>query len=110
MKKNISFSKDLKVASFVKGDKIQHVSHRITSLDSAKFMASSLESLAKNIPKEKLFQTKKAFGEKLDLVAKKGVYPYDWMDSFEKFQETSLPPKKKRIFLNSEWWWNFRRI
>ena len=31
---------------------------------------------------------------KLVLLLKKGVYPYEYMDSWERFNETSLPPKK----------------
>lgn len=30
----------------------------------------------------------------LDLLLQKGVYPYDYMDSWEKFGETKLPPQK----------------
>ncbi|VDI78522.1 Hypothetical predicted protein [Mytilus galloprovincialis] len=30
----------------------------------------------------------------LDLLLRKGVYPYDYMDSFERLQETQLPPKE----------------
>ena len=30
-------------------------------------------------------------GKRLDLMSKKGVYPYDYMDSFEKFDQTELP-------------------
>ena len=30
---------------------------------------------------------------RLNLLKRKGVYPYEWIDSFERFQETSLPPK-----------------
>ncbi|XP_068712979.1 uncharacterized protein [Montipora foliosa] len=33
-------------------------------------------------------------GKELDLMSKKGVYPYDFMDSFEKFNE-KLPPKEE---------------
>ena len=29
----------------------------------------------------------------LDLLLRKGVYPYDYMDSFDKFDEEELPPK-----------------
>ena len=32
--------------------------------------------------------------DKLDLMARKGVYPYDYMDSFDKFNE-QLPPKEE---------------
>ena len=28
-------------------------------------------------------------------MSKKGVYPYDFMDSFEKFNQTELPTKEK---------------
>ena len=31
---------------------------------------------------------------KFVLLLRKGVYPYEYMDSWEKFNETSLPPKK----------------
>ena len=31
-------------------------------------------------------------GEKRDLLLRKGVYPYDWVDSIDKFSETQLPP------------------
>ena len=33
-------------------------------------------------------------GDKLHLMSKKGVYPYDYMDSFEKFDQTKLPTKE----------------
>ena len=40
--------------------------------------------------------TSKAFtNEQLHLVCKKGVYPYDFMDSFEKFNLTELPTKEQ---------------
>ena len=31
---------------------------------------------------------------KFVMFQKKGVYPYEYMDSWERFNETSLPPKK----------------
>ena len=31
--------------------------------------------------------------EKFSLMIRKGVYPYEYMDGWEKFEETSLPPK-----------------
>ena len=33
-------------------------------------------------------------GEKRNLLLRKGVYPYDWVDSIEKFSETQLPPQE----------------
>ena len=33
-------------------------------------------------------------GDKLSLMSQKGVYPYDYMDCFEKFSQTELPTKE----------------
>ena len=57
-------------------------------------MSSSLDKLVSNLPKDDLIYTSKAFkGKRLDLMSQKGVYPYDFMDSFEKFNQTELPTK-----------------
>ena len=32
--------------------------------------------------------------EKANLLLRKGVYPYEYMDSFERFNESSLPPRE----------------
>ena len=58
-------------------------------------MSSSLEKLMSNIPRESLKYTSQVSeGQELDLMAGKGVYPYDYMDSFDKFKE-NLPPKEE---------------
>ena len=65
-------------------------------LDSFQFMASSLERLADNLPADKFNYTSQAFkGEKLALMKKKGVYPYDYMDTFQKFDDQQLSPKEE---------------
>ena len=77
--------------------------NHLTFLDSFQFMSSSLEKLVRNLPKESLKYTSKVFkGNKLDLMARKGVYPYDYMDSFDKFNEQL--PNKEEFFsiLNDE--------
>ena len=73
--KYISFSKDIVVGEYVnkKGEKVE-VKHEIRFLDSFKFMASSLESLVGNLGLEKLIQTKKEFGERVELLSRKGIY------------------------------------
>ena len=69
--------------------------NHLTFIDSFQFMSSSLEKLVSNLPRESLKYTSKRFkGLKLDLMAKKGVYPYDYMDSFKKFKE-QLPTKEE---------------
>ena len=68
----------------------------LVSLHSLQFMASRLERLADNLPTDKFNYTSQAFkGEKLALMKKKGVYPYDYMDSFQKFGDQKLPPKEE---------------
>ena len=69
--------------------------NHLTFLDSFQFMSSGLDKLVSNLPKESLKYTSQKFkGKKLDLMARKGVYPYDYMDSFDKFNE-KLPMKEK---------------
>ena len=94
--KYISFSKEIVVGEYVnkKGEKVE-VKHEIRFLDSFKFMASSLESLVGNLGLEKLIQTKKEFGEKVKLISRKGIYPYDYMNGIKKFSEEKLPQKEK---------------
>ena len=65
-------------------------------LDSFQFMASSLERMAANLPTDTFKYTSQVFqDEKLALMKQKGVYPYDYMDSFQKFGDQQLPPKEE---------------
>ena len=119
--KYISFTKKIIVGSWIDKEGKEHlIRHDIRFIDSFKFMASSLDALVKNLERDKKIETKKSLlreklkergktleeeklseeekkelGEKLDLLSKKGVYPYDFMDNINKFQETNLPPKEK---------------
>ena len=69
--------------------------NNLVFLDSFQFMSSGLEKLVSNIPRKSLKYTSQKFkGKKLDLMARKGVYPYDYMDSFDKFNE-KLPMKEE---------------
>ena len=71
-----------------------YLDKHLAFIDSYQFMASPLANLAKNLPDEKYIYTSEAFeGEKLALMKAKGVYPYDYMDSFQKFSETQLPKR-----------------
>ena len=68
--------------------------NHLTFIDSFQFMSSSLDKLVGNLPRESLIYTYKEFkDEKLNLMVRKGVYPYDYMDSFDKFNE-KLPTKE----------------
>ena len=95
--KYISFSKEIVVDSYEKDGKKVEVQHEIRFLDSFKFMASSLGGLADNLKKsglDKFVYLEKEFKEKFELLTQKGIYPYDYMNSLEKFSETQLPAKE----------------
>ena len=67
----------------------------IVFIDSMQFMASSLDILTKNLPEEAFKYAQQVFKDnKLALKRQKGVYPYDYMDSFEKFNDPILPTKQ----------------
>ena len=70
--------------------------NHLTFIDSFQFMSSSLNKLVSNLPTEAFKYTCKTFKqEKLELMKQKGVYPYDYMDSFDKFNKTELPTKEE---------------
>ena len=62
-------------------------------IDSLNFLQGSLDSLVEATPKDELKITS-TISNGSDLLYKKGIYPYEYMDSFEKFSETSLPKKE----------------
>ena len=51
----------------------------------------SLEYLTKTIDDKDRFSLKQEFGENYELLTKKGIYPYDYFDSKEKYNETKIP-------------------
>ena len=56
------------------------------------FMNSSLDVLVNNLPHNDFKYLLQEFrGDLLELVKPKGVYPYEYMDSFKKFSEDKLP-------------------
>ena len=68
--------------------------NNLTFIDSFQFMSSSLDKLVSNLPRKSFKYTSQLYkGKELDLMTRKGVYSYDFMDSFEKFN-TGLPAKE----------------
>uniref|UniRef100_UPI0035900141 uncharacterized protein n=1 Tax=Myxine glutinosa TaxID=7769 RepID=UPI0035900141 len=63
----------------------------IRFLDTFKFMASPLVNLVQNL---KEFPCLSEYFLDKDFLTQKGIYPYDYMDSFERFNETQLPSKE----------------
>ncbi|CAP20729.2 Protein CBG24022 [Caenorhabditis briggsae] len=68
--------------------------YEIRFLDSLGFMPSSLDYLSSNLQNDECVITKKYYDNEniFSLLRRKGVYPYDFMDSFKKYSNTELPP------------------
>ena len=61
--------------------------------DSVQFLQASLDTLVRNLDVKDLALCK-SLGIPLDLVQSKGIFPYEWFDSLEKLNCTSLPPRE----------------
>ena len=60
-------------------------------IDSMQFMNSSLDKLAKNLVDKDFKYLVKEFGsENLKILKRTGVYPYEYMNSFKRFNEDKL--------------------
>ena len=91
----ISFSIKVPVDSYI--DKNGEEKDKLIELrfiDSFKFMSSSLDSLTKNLVRggKKLFGFEDYSELQYDLLTRKGVYPYEYVNSWDRFNETQLPP------------------
>ena len=59
-------------------------------------MSSSLDSLINNLAKEgeQFFGFEEYNENQYKLLIKKGVYPYEYMNDWDKFKENELPPEE----------------
>jgi hypothetical protein len=74
----------------------------IKCIDTYCFMSDSLSSLTKNLSEDqtKFRETLKIFSIlNLDLVTRKGIFPYEYIDNVRKLNDTCLPVK--HAFYNS---------
>ena len=90
----ISFSVKVEVDRYIDkagNEKIKVIELRFT--DSFKFMSSSLDSLVNNLAKggHQFSGFENYNSEQRELLIRKGVYPYEYMNSWDKFEETRLP-------------------
>ena len=95
--KYISFSKKIKVdedKSRRTGEMIS-LYFEIRFIDSFKFLQTSLANLVGNLQPDNFDNTKEIFKGNVNLLTRKGVYPYDYVSSLEKLSETQLPPKEE---------------
>ena len=64
-------------------------------IDSTQFMNSSLDKLVQNLSDKDIMYSVEEFGSKnLELLKQKGAYPYEYMNSFERFKEKKLLARK----------------
>ena len=91
---NISFSINVPVDNYIdKNGKERDKLIKLRFIDSFKFMSSSLDSLTKNLVKggKKLFGFEDYSQLQYDLLTRKGVHPYEYVNSWVRFEETQLP-------------------
>ena len=95
--KYISFSKNIKAGEYycLKLGKMCPINFEIRFLDSFKFLQTSLANLVSNLSKEDFHNTKHVFKKNVELLTRKGVYPYDYVSSLDKLSETQIPPKEE---------------
>ena len=94
----ISFSIKVEVDKYVDKngeEKIKEIDLRF--IDSFKFMSSQLDSLSGNLARggHKFWGFERYTEEQRELLIKKGIYPDEYMDSWDKFSEDKLPDKDK---------------
>lgn len=89
----ISFTKS--IPSAISKDYKEFIKFRF--IDSFQFMAKSLDYLSSTLPFEKKTNLQSQFNnldeEQMKLLQRKGVFCYDYVDEWQKLEETALPPK-----------------
>ena len=94
--KYISFSKKVKVDEYQNKDgKTISLNFELRFIDSFKFLQTSLANLVANLQPDDFANTKVIFKDNTNLLTRKGVYPYDYVSSFSKFDDTCLPPREE---------------
>ena len=94
----ISFSIKVEVDKYIdKGGNERTREMKLRFIDSIKFMSSSLDSLVNNLARRghEFFGFESYNCRQPELLIRKGIYPYEYMDSWGKFEETKLPSMEK---------------
>ena len=94
----ISFSIKVEVDKYVdKEGKERTKEMELRFIDSIKFMSSSLDSLVNNLARgdHEFWGLENYNDGQHELLIRKGIYPYGYMDNWDRFEETSLPRIKK---------------
>ena len=93
----ISFSISVEVDKYIdKNGEEKSKEIDLRFIDSLKFMSSSLDSLVNNLVRgnDRFFGFEDYNESQYKLLIRKGIYPYEYMDDWNRFKETALPPKE----------------
>ncbi|XP_025265427.1 uncharacterized protein LOC112638265 [Camponotus floridanus] len=100
-KSYIAFSKTVRDTAAAEGDWGNAARSRYVKLrfvDSFKFLGAGLDKLASYLDESKLMIARGEFRDLSDddfrLLTRKGVFPYEYVDSVERLRETRLPPRE----------------
>lgn len=92
--------------SITKHVSVDNDTFQIRFVDSYRFMASSIDTLSSNLDPEDFKIIKKYFPlqSEFELIRRKGIFPYSYIDSFNKLYEEKLPEREnfKNILTNRE--------
>ena len=95
----ISFSIKVEVDKYIDKDGDEQTKEmELRFIDGVKFMSSSLDSLVNNLARggHEFWGFKSYNDRQRKLLIRKGIYPYKYMDSWDRFKETS-PPSIERF-------------
>ena len=94
--KYITFTKTIITGQYTnKKGEVKDKTFDIVFKDSLKFMSSNLGALVNNLPKDAFKNLNKYYTpEEAEILKQKGFYPYEYMNSEEKFNDTKLPPRE----------------
>ena len=91
--KHVDSTKDINVKNFQKKNDV-----KLRFIDSFKFLNTSLDKLVSYLDKDKLKIVHSEFcklsAEEFDLLTRKDVFPYEYIDCVEKLQDTRLPSRE----------------
>lgn len=94
--KYITFSKYVHVENKIQKGKLRKIFIKLRFVDSYRFMSFSLDTLAGNLENEQCIEIKKFFPDdtQFGYMRQKGVFPYSYVDTLPKLNETHLPSKE----------------
>ena len=95
----VSFSKKIIVDKFTKNKDGKEeeilIKRELRFIDTFRFMAASLDSLSKNLSVKQCKNLRANYSnkQKFELLRRKGIFPYEYIDTVDRLNEKSLPPK-----------------